>query len=334
MRKIVGLGETVLDIIFRDDKPTAAIPGGSTFNALISLGRTVRKKFPEVPVLMVTETGDDHVGDIVTSFMEENGVSTAAVTRNPGTQTHVSLAFLDSNNDARYQFYKDHGSASLDPERVSGISFAKDDLVLFGSYFAINPKIRNYTRKLLTEARKAEAVIYYDINFRKNHLRDLTETLPNIQENCRLSDFVRGSAEDFGYLFGTEDPEDIYRKHIKELCPNFICTCGSRPIHVFTEQQHFTFSVEQIDTVSTIGAGDNFNAGFIYALLSLGISRERAVTSMEENGAAAGSALAESRDVASILTEDEWKQVVNIAGKFSANVCRSLFNYVDPDFEI
>ena len=52
-----------------------------------------------------------------------------------------------------------------------------------------------------------------DINFRKSHLRDLRDTFENIQENCRLSDVVRGSSEDFGYLFGTTSPVEIYDKH-------------------------------------------------------------------------------------------------------------------------
>ena len=39
-RRIIGLGETVLDIIFRNDQPLKAVPGGSTFNAMISIGRT------------------------------------------------------------------------------------------------------------------------------------------------------------------------------------------------------------------------------------------------------------------------------------------------------
>ncbi len=313
MRKVVGIGETVLDIIFRDDHPTAAIPGGSTFNALISLGRTVRKKYPETPVLMVTETGDDHVGDIVTSFMEDNGVQTKAVTRNTGTQTHVSLAFLDSHNDAQYEFYKDHASTSLDPARVSEISFSKNDLVLFGSYFAINPRIRDYTRKLLKEAHDSGALLYYDINFRRNHLKDLPETMGSIRENCALSDFVRGSAEDFGYLFGTEDPDEIYREHISELCSTFICTCGAGPVHVFSKGRHMTFPVEQMETVSTIGAGDNFNAGFIYGLLDLGIEKEK-------SGGG--------------LSEEEWQKLTTIACSFSANACRSIFNYVDEDFTV
>ena len=39
MRKVIGIGETILDIIFRGDQPTAAVPGGSVFNGIVSLGR-------------------------------------------------------------------------------------------------------------------------------------------------------------------------------------------------------------------------------------------------------------------------------------------------------
>lgn len=298
--KIVGIGETVLDIIFKNDNPQAAVPGGSTFNALISLGRTVPKKYPEIPIMMVTEVGDDHVGDIVVNFMEANGVCTDAVTRNQGSQSHVSLAFLDSNNDAHYQFYKDHAHAGLSAEKVGTVSFEKGDLVLFGSYFAINPVIRDFTKGLLTAARAAGATIYYDINFRASHLKDLPEAMVFIEENCRLADYVRGSSEDFTYLFGSSDGEDIYENHMKALCPRLILTRGGDPVEIYLPEKRMTFPVKAVKTVSTIGAGDNFNAGFIYSLLS-------------------GS--------------DDWARRIAVATKFSAAVCQSVFNYVDKDFE-
>ena len=31
MRKVIGIGETVLDIIFKNNQPDTAAPGGSTF---------------------------------------------------------------------------------------------------------------------------------------------------------------------------------------------------------------------------------------------------------------------------------------------------------------
>lgn len=312
MRKIVGIGETVLDIIFKNDKPQDAIPGGSTFNALISLGRMMRKASTGVPVQMVTETGDDHIGDIVVGFMEENGVETSAVTRNTGTQSHISMAFLDSNNDAQYEFYKDHANAGLSPDKVDSVSFSKDDIVLFGSYFAINPVIRDSVRGLLQKARDAGAILYYDINFRRNHRKDLPLTMGNILENCRLADFVRGSAEDFRFLFGTDDGRRVYDENIAPLCRNFILTRGAEPIEIYQGSEVLRVPVEQTGTVSTIGAGDSFNAGFIYSLVDSGIPQERC----------------------SALGMSEWTRIVRVASKFSAAVCRSIHNYVGEDFTV
>ena len=105
-----------------------------------------------------------------------------------------------------------------------------------------------------------------DVNFRKNHIADLPDVLPNIEENIRLASVVRGSMEDFDYLFGLQDPDDIYER-VRSLCPTLILTDGARAIRVYESDKMTMFNVPKIDTVSTVGAGDNFNAGYIYAKL-------------------------------------------------------------------
>jgi len=132
-KRVIGIGETVLDILFKDDQPQKAIPGGSTFNSIVSLGRA------GVPCAMVTEVGGDHVGDMICRYLQENGVSSEYVCRHEHIKSHISLAFLDEYNDAQYVFYKDHASVSLDGELPK---IGKEDVVLFGSFFAINPAIR------------------------------------------------------------------------------------------------------------------------------------------------------------------------------------------------
>lgn len=94
MKRVVGIGETVLDILFKNDQPMKAVPGGSTFNSIVSLGRA------GVDCAMVTEVGGDHVGDIICNFLVDNGVSAEYVCRHEKNKSHVTLAFLDENNDA------------------------------------------------------------------------------------------------------------------------------------------------------------------------------------------------------------------------------------------
>ena len=51
MRKVIGMGETILDILFKDNQPVAAVPGGSSFNSIVSVGRV------GVPCCFVGYTG-------------------------------------------------------------------------------------------------------------------------------------------------------------------------------------------------------------------------------------------------------------------------------------
>lgn len=327
---IIGIGETILDIIFKNDQPMAAVPGGSTFNALISLGRvlssnssscvsgsisTEEERDRTIPVF-VTEVGDDHVGDIVVNFLKDNGVSAEYVNRRKESKSHISLAFLDEHNDAQYQFYKDHENASIEdnfPEVNEG------DIVVYGSFFAVNPVLRPIVKAFLERAHKAGAFIYYDINFRASHIKDIPVIKDSIVENMRLSSVVRGSLEDFQYLYTTpEHPisaEEVYEKHIKQHCPCFISTNGGKPVELFTPAVRAEFPTDPVNTVSTIGAGDNFNAGFIYG-----------ITKARQDGA--------EMNVSDFVTMpvSSWQSLIKSGQRFSSAVCQSLNNYVDKGF--
>ena len=86
-----------------------------------------------------------------------------------------------------------------------------------------------------------------------------------LEENMRLATVVRGSMEDFGYLYNLTDADAIYAL-VRRFCSTLILTDGARTIRVYTPEGCATYPVKPIETVSTVGAGDNFNAGYIYAI--------------------------------------------------------------------
>lgn len=301
MRKVIGIGETIFDIIFKNNQPTAGVPGGSTFNSLISLGRT------GTPVCFISETGCDQVGKIILDFMRENGVSTEYVQVYPDGKSPISLAFLDEQSNAHYQFYKDYPACRLD---IDFPTINPDDIVLFGSYFALNPVLRKKMCEFLDYARKQGAIIYYDVNFRSTHSNEMMKLTPTIIENFEYANIVRGSDEDFYNMYQLQDSADIYRQKISFYCRNFICTRGAQGVNLHTPSWTKNYAVSSINPVSTIGAGDNFNAGIAFGLLRHHIRL----------------------DDINDLNENDWDNIIRCGIDFSTQVCLSLDNYLPVDF--
>ena len=303
MRKVIGIGETVLDIIFKDDEPVSAVPGGSVFNALISLGRA------GVNAALISETGNDHIGKKIIRFMESNGIDSSNVNVYAESKSPLSLAFLNEKNDAEYIFYKDHPHDQLDfiyPD------IQPDDIVMFGSFYAINPVIRPQVAGLLEYAKNHGAILYYDVNFRASHSNEVMKITPNLLDNLEMADVVRGSNEDFSILFKHNDADSVYRTDISFYCHNFIYTQGSEPVEVRAEGGiNCQYPVGNTQTVSTIGAGDNFNAGFVYGLIKYGITKD---------------------DIQRGLTREQWDKLVESAQMFSCECCKSLNNYISKEF--
>ena len=170
MRKVFGIGETILDIIFRNDQPQKAVPGGSVFNGLISLGRL------NVPVSFISELGNDRVGDMIRDFMEDNHITTEFVDRFPDGKSPISLAFLDDDKNANYIFYKDYPAQRLE---VPLPKIEKDDIFVFGSYYSLNPVLRTRMVEFLQYAQERKrSSITIPISARHTLMRRSASCLP------------------------------------------------------------------------------------------------------------------------------------------------------------
>lgn len=300
MRKIYTIGETLFDIIFKNGQPQAGKAGGAMLNSSVSLGRI------GLPVHLISEYGDDDIGQIIDDFLKGNGVSTMFTDHFKEGNTALAIATLNEKNDASYTFYKNYPSRRLE---IDFPVINKDDMILCGSIYAITREIRQKFVDFVKGASSNGAIVLYDPNFRKAHAAELDGIRPLIVENIQMATLVRGSDEDFQNIFGASSPDKAWEA-INKYCKCMVYTASSEGVFVKTMNFSGSFPVKKIKPLSTIGAGDNFNAGMIAAIYKNGITRDQMAN----------------------MGEEMWSKVISSGIDFASDVCMSYENYISDEF--
>ena len=111
-------------------------------------------------------------------------------------------------------------------------------------------------------------------------------------------------------MWGLQEADKIYKDKVKFYCRNFLCTAGAEQVSLRTGTISKEYSIPLLEAVSTIGAGDNFNAGIIFGLLKHNVRYEDLDT----------------------MDEATWDQVIQYGIEFAAEVCKSFNNSVSKEF--
>ncbi len=302
MRKIYTIGETVYDVIFQQGQIKTGKAGGSMLNASVSLGRI------GLDVSFISEVGNDDLGNVILHFLKVNNVDVSNIQRYDEGKTPVALAFLDEKKNARYSFYKYYPDQRL---RRPFPKIYKNDIVLFGSFFAVNPEVRERVFEFVVGAKDAGAIVIYDPNIRHPKHHNPKKILPVVFQNFSVANIVRASHEDFETLFGVCDPKEAVKIVQEYGNADLIFTHSSQFVFLHSSMVSESFSVPKIEVLSTIGAGDNFNAGIVYAIVN-------------ENISAIG---------LKNVDQDRWGRIINTGVQFSQEVCKSLDNYLPEGFK-
>jgi fructokinase len=299
---IYTFGETILDIIFRKSDPQAARAGGAMLNSAVSLGRC------GLPVSLISEISNDIPGGWIREFLDENGVLTGNLIVYDEGKTPVAIASLDEKGEASYDFYKPYPAKRL---KNVWVEFKEGDMLLFGSFYSITPAIRKQVVKILKAAKNNGAILFYDPNIRKNHLDEIRALKPFIVENMRLANVIRASIDDLVNVFGNEPLKKLH-DILSVKSTILILTDGGKAISLYLgASASLTVLPEKIKPLSTIGAGDTFNAGIIYGLVNHKILSTNELDAVDET---------------------TWKKIIADAATFAKESCLTYDNYIPKAF--
>jgi len=297
-RNIFCIGESLLDIIFENNTVVGIKPGGSMLNTAISAAKSGNN------VNLISEISNDNAGKIILDNLEKYKVSTRFIQNYKYHKTALALAFLDKNKNAEYSFYKDY---PFHRELIQ-TEFTKNDVILFGSIYSISHEIRFSLLSQLKKAIKNSAVIIYDPNIRKNCIHD--NFLNFVNENISLSTIIKASDEDLLNIFGHNNYEKIYHQISENSGKILIITRNKNSVLVFTKNFFYEIEIPEFKPVSTIGAGDAFNAGIIHEII-----RQNMYNIDFMN-----------------ISQDNCKKIIKSGIDFASDVCKTYENTITDDF--
>jgi len=299
VRSVFTIGETFYDITFREKVPISATPGGAMLNTAVSLARC------GIEITLISEISTDHLGSYINDFLMSDGVNIDSIYRYAG-KTSLALAFLDEMNNAEYIFYETYPNERL---QIVNPVIRKGDIILFGSLMAVSEQVREKLLDILKSARDAGAIILYDPNLRESLLNNIGTIRNMVQENISLAHVVRGSHKDLEMVFKIENVDEVYERIKGYGCYCLIYTEDNRGVWLRAGGIEKDYPVPTVATVSTIGAGDSFNAGLIYGLL----------------------ALDNDSFFTECINETNWNSIIETAISFAAHVCTQKESYIAKD---
>lgn len=303
---IYALGESLLDIVWDGREPfdkgreitKNGIPGGAMLNAAVSLARS------GMPVRLISELGEDAVAGFILEFLQKNGVDTALVRQYPGLPTSVAIARLDEEKKPVYHFEKHYP----EKRRLMPVQdLTPTDVLLFGSLYSLDNKVRPELLKVLHAARRAGSAIIYDPNIRQRKISPDGEAWNSVMENIKLAHVVKASDEDLMALFGAQSNQVLLNR-LMDINPEVlaIMTRGKEGVLAYWKGEMIERPAKKVMVKSTVGAGDGFNAGFIYGWVHEKLNAQN---------------LSELETV-------QVKVLLEYGVRFSAAVCGSLENYI------
>jgi 2-dehydro-3-deoxygluconokinase len=253
---------------FADTALAARSFGGAESNTAIGLARL------GVPVAWFSRLGADEFGDEIETTLRAEGVDVTAVVRDPERATGVMFKQRPTRYESKVAYYRSTSAATrLDPSDVRDLPIQTARVLhLTGITSAIGPGPREFVREAVMLARRSGVLVTFDPNYRPalwpgEDARDEYRFLLGYVDHllCNQAEALLITGE-------TEAGPAVRALH--ELGPHSVVikrgaagAAASVRVAIGDSESHEApaWAVEAVDSV---GAGDAFNAGWIFGYLT------------------------------------------------------------------
>lgn len=270
---VAALGELLIDFtengVSGQGNPLfEANPGGAPCNVLSMLAKLGRK------VTFIGKVGEDMFGAQLEKAISEVGIDTAGLLKDKEIPTTLAFVHTLEGGDRDFSFYRNPGADMMLCTEDLKEELLKDCKIFhFGTLSMTAEGCREATKKAISIAKEAGAVISFDPNLRE----PLWDSLENAKEQTAYGisqcDILKISDNEIQWFTGKEDYEEGVRflqEHYD--CKLILVSLGKEGSMAYSgDQKAVVPAFVQENTIETTGAGDSFCGSILHQILEKGL---------------------------------------------------------------
>lgn len=261
------------------DEPNTPLPqvrhfsrylGGSSANMAVGLSRLGAK------AAIISCLGNDQLSDYLREFLGGEGVDTSRVQTAPGYLPSLCLTEVTPPNRFPQVFYR-HDAVDTQLRASDADLECLGQARMFitnGTSLCMSPS-RESTYRALERAKQAGCRVVLDIDFRAMSWESPEAAGLAVRLALPYVDMLIGNQLELGLVAGKETLDDSVAA-LRNLVPMLVSKLGDEGTRVWQGETSVFLPPYSVEVVTTIGAGDGFASGFLYAQLQ-GLSVEESL---------------------------------------------------------
>lgn len=237
--------------------------GGSSANMAVGLSRLGARAG------IISCLGSDSLSRFLIDFLKAEDVDTSRIQTRPGYLPSLCLTEVSPPDRFPQVFYRHDAVDTLLTTAPGDLEYVASARMFItnGTSLCASPS-REATYRALESAKQAGCRVVLDVDYRAMSWPSPEDAGLAVRLALPFVDVLIGNQPELMLVAGEKDLEIATKKLRKAGVPLLVSKLGEQGTRVWSGEESTFLPPYKVDVCTTIGAGDGFASGFLYALLN------------------------------------------------------------------
>lgn len=216
----------------------------------------------------ISRLGDDEFGRLIYNYARGEGIDTSHVELINSYSTPLNFKEIKEDGSGRTFYYRDNSPIlTFDSSDIKQSMFTNIDVLhLSGVFLSVMKNKLNIIEKIVKLAKQSDVIISFDPNLRLK-IWELSEAKYVYEKIFPYIDIFLTGLDEINLIADISTKNEIESFAKKYNIKDVVIKKGAQGSMLYRDSKWYEKEAHKVHTVDTVGAGDGFDAGYIYGFL-------------------------------------------------------------------